>query len=99
MFFNEIAMFKEMILSLGKRLDKIEETQTNMLDLILDMQLNQQQTHNKLSECELVTKDTGKKFEACSGAFKQIKVVCEAFVERLDEAMGTITETGEKGFH
>ena len=99
MFFNEIEMFKKMIVSLGKKLDSIEETQNTMLDLILEIQLNQQQTHEKLSECELVTKDTSKKFQACSGAFKQIKIVCEAFVERLDEAMGTITETGHDGFH
>ena len=77
MFFDEIRVFKEILEKVMDRLRAIEENQIEILE--------------KIQICEIGTKNQAEKFQACAMSFRQIRIVTESLVERLDEIGGTMT--------
>ena len=77
MFFDEIRVFKEILEKVMDRLRAIEENQIEILE--------------KIQICEIGTRNQAEKFQACAMSFRQIRIVTESLVERLDEIGGTMT--------
>ena len=77
MFFEQINCFKEILAEVVKRLECIEENQREILA--------------KVQIVEISSKNQCEKFQACAMSFRQIKIVTESLVDRLDEIGGTLT--------
>ena len=75
---NEIESFKFLLNQIMKKLISVEKVQKEIL--------------TDINGLKSESKRSGKKFEATYEAFNQIRVVSVELVERLDEALGVVSD-------